>query len=598
MSLSEEAEHSIRIQLITGIVLSGILLLALLPIGIYAGVDSSLFSIFFLSHLGLVLLSTYRIFTLMWSLGIDSSWRRTVFFFLAVLFLCAMVIQGILPVTAQDALIHHLAVPKWWVEANRIIPIAWHEWSFYPMLLNLGFTFLLKNGLGVLIPLYHTLFLILLCGVVSSFVYYKSRKAHLTQIAFLLTLSLPICIRLASTPLVDLGLALWAAIAWFSIIYWIEEEKGRRYLFLSGISLGLALGTKYNGLLYCALFFPFYLLLCLQRRLSVRVIFWGGATLIFFALLVYSPWLIKNFSWTGNPIYPLYKNTFGGSIDALPATSGFGPLEHRKRVYGESDVDIILIPIRMLLFGKDGDPRYFDGVLSPFLVLAILPVWLLRRESWAVSTSLISAFYVLFAVVLGSSRIRYIAPVYGPLLVLAVFGLNEAGRLFKQSRVKPFQYIVFSFHLIFALVYIALLFKTSETIHFISGSETKQDYLRRRIEEYKVIEFANQNIKEGATYLLLTGNVFYYFEGQVISGGYYSADPVIQWINNASDSKGLKIAFESHQISYLLAHVGRTKRSLSGKLSNAKKSLWNDFVTQELELIKREDPYWLWRLRK
>ncbi len=78
----------------------------------------------------------------------------------------------------QRRLIHHLAVPKWWIEAGEIHPIQWHEWSYYPMLLQLVYTMLLCLA-RVPYPIIISYTLVLLAAR-PSFVKHKTDNADLS----------------------------------------------------------------------------------------------------------------------------------------------------------------------------------------------------------------------------------------------------------------------------------------------------------------------------------------------------------------------------------------------------------------------------------
>ena len=109
---------------------------------------------------------------------------------------------------------------------------------------------------------------------------------------------------------------------------------------------GLAMGTKYNGLL------TFFLLSCFVplagmrradsppgmarlRREGASAPSAPGCLFAAVALAVFSPWMIRNTLWTGNPVYPLYDGLF------RPAAAGAPPLQaergrrRRRRGRGE-----------------------------------------------------------------------------------------------------------------------------------------------------------------------------------------------------------------------------------------------------------------------
>ena len=181
-----------------------------------------------------------------------------------------------------------------------------------------------------------------------------------------------------------------------------------------------------------------------------KALLWG-ACFASVALAVFSPWMIRNLVWSGNPLYPLYDSLFNPSGGGHG--SSLGPWAIRKLVYGESWWEILLIPLRVFVQGQDDLPQLFDGRLNPLLL--ILPIFVFfprpnraKREnrnegptaagesdilSGGVRGTLqteklallgFSAGYLLIAFFTTDMRVRYIAPIIPPLVILAVLGFQ------------------------------------------------------------------------------------------------------------------------------------------------------------------------------
>ena len=81
-------------------------------------------------------------------------------------------------------------------------------------------------------------------------------------------------------------------------------------------------------------------------------------------LVVFSPWTIRNYLWTGNPLYPLFKSFFSEAPAILSSGTEITSLTVRKLLYNESTLQVLLLPFRMFFEGKDNSPQFFDGQLS------------------------------------------------------------------------------------------------------------------------------------------------------------------------------------------------------------------------------------------
>jgi len=89
-----------------------------------------------------------------------------------------------------------------------------------------------------------------------------------------------------------------------AFVRWRDDDYiGAKWLILSAVCMGLAAGSKYNDLiawLFLNLMIVFYYSRDTKKKLpALRY----GVVFFAIALLVVSPWFIKNYIQTGNPIY-------------------------------------------------------------------------------------------------------------------------------------------------------------------------------------------------------------------------------------------------------------------------------------------------------
>lgn len=566
-------------------VISGVVLTLLLPVGILIGINNPIYFYIFLLHLLLLMQAAWL--SLRFAV-VECEGVRWKIFILAAAFLCLISIgvqSVVLPVTAFDALIHHLAVPKWWVERGFIHEIKWHEWSYYPMLLNLAFTALISAGFGKLCALYHLLYLIIFAGVVGAFA--KDKFPVVKFVSFILCITLPICLKLASTPLVDLGLALYGAIAVFSLFIWLDTLSDKIFYY-GAIALGLSLATKYNALLVAVLMVPLFLITA-SKKFTPFQCSRRGATFFFIALVVFGPWLIKNFVWTGNPLFPLYKGLFGSPTMGA-AVSGFSPIEHRVRIYGESWTDIALIPIKMILFGADGDPRFFDGVLTPVLLFALIPPRFGGKGEWRLNLYFYMVFYFLFAILLQSIRIRYLAPIFGVAVAISALNIFETTLNFRLQ----FRRAVLT---AFAVIHFTVLGLYLWQLLYPGLAVERVQHLSKRIPEYSMIEYVNNNLPaDSRTYLAYTSNAFYYYDKEVVSGGYFSGRLLIALLKRSETLNDFLSNLKQERITNLAVHRIRLKTNLEDVLDDKHKLIWNQFNEKHLRTLYQVGAYTLWQI--
>ncbi len=322
---------------------------------------------------------------------------------LLIILVAAILILCWVPPVSRDALTHHLALPKLYLAHGGIYEIPTISFSYYPMNLDLLYLIALYFGSDIAPKFIHFSFALLCAGLIYG--YLKRRLDTLWGlVGALMFLSLPVIVKLSITVYVDLGLIFFSTASLIFFMRWIEEQYQIKYLILSAIFCGLALGTKYNGLLVfmlLALFVPFAYsrkqsntgaadssrsgnkgLYTTTRTLGYAALF------IFISLLIYSPWFIRNMIWTHNPVYPLYNSWFNPqektmavddgdtSQDTASPASGrkrkpLSPFLKRKLLYNETFWQAMAVPVRIFFQGKDDDPRLFDGKLNPYLLILL-----------------------------------------------------------------------------------------------------------------------------------------------------------------------------------------------------------------------------------
>ena len=280
--------------------------------------------------------------------------------------------------------------------------------SYYPMNLELLYLIPLYFGNDIVPKYIHFVFALLTAFLVYG--YLKKRTDRIFALfGALFFLSIPVIVKLSITVYVDLGLIFFSTASIIFLFKWIEYEFKLKHLVVSALFCGLALGTKYNALIVFFLLSMFVMFAysrisrneenrpgSIQKssQVSLKALFFG-ALYIFIVLLVFSPWMIRNYVWTKNPVYPLYQGFFN-RINAGPVSveqdggdnsimqpkkdnSGkeWSHFAIRRIIFNESLMQTVLIPIRIFFEGEDNNPKYFDGKLSPFLF--ILPFFAFFR---------------------------------------------------------------------------------------------------------------------------------------------------------------------------------------------------------------------------
>jgi len=491
-----------------------------------------------------------------------------IFHWLVLLLIVGMIIVVVLmasvPPVSRDALVHHLAVAKLYLLHGGIYEIPSLDFSYFPMNLELLYMIPLSLGNDIIPKYMHFLFGLATAGLI--FFYLKKRINTIYGLCgSLFFLSIPVIVKLSITVYVDLGLIFFSTAAVFLLFKWLEKGNQLKYLFLAGVCCGLAAGTKYNGLItffLLTLFTPF-----LYSRSAPQPSFAkaAGYGLFFFAiaLLVYSPWPLRNYLWTGNPLFPLFDSWFNPGKQ--PAGITMSPLLARKLLYHESWWQIALLPVRIFFTGQDNNPQYFDGKLNPFLlILPILTFFLPEKNGgtrFEKSTMLnFVVLYFLFAFFQSGMRIRYISPVIPFLVILSVYGLRQMVELRRSVR-RPLLSRTVSLAVLPVVIlllvynghYIEQQFREVRPLEYLRGKVSRDQYINRYRPEYSLIQFANKSLPGNSKILaIFLGNRGYYFDRRVVFDLRHSRSMLCAMVRRARSAETIAAQLRQKKITHLL----------------------------------------------
>ncbi len=213
----------------------------------------------------------------------------------------------------------HLGFPWVWLQGGTIRALP-HDWySFMPVNSSLLFAY----GLGTLgqwsAQLVHWW-----CGVVAVLATGALARRTVGGSAAIWTVwivaTTPVVLHLATTAGSDLVLAMFAAGAWLALSRTVAEGDGPlRWWIATGVCVGLAVGTKYIALGTVAIPIAFGAVVLhrpWRRDVEGRRFVPHAALAAVTAAVTFSPWAVRNFWATGNPLFPFANRLFASTLRA------------------------------------------------------------------------------------------------------------------------------------------------------------------------------------------------------------------------------------------------------------------------------------------
>jgi hypothetical protein len=309
-------------------------------------------------------------------------------------------------------------------------------------------------------------------------------------------------------------------------------------------------------------------------------------------VLPFAPWLIKNWFQTSNPFYPLLGSFFSArsaSVAEGASLINLGILEKRELLYGEDIWQILGLPLRIFFSGQDDNPQYFDGVLTPIMIL-FLP-WAFKGK-WRYEKKLIALFafgYLLMALFLIDMRIRYILLILPSLVVLLVYGIFNMYLSIKRPG------FLLATLLLFVVWHGTFLWRYAQregTLTYLRGSESRDVFLARALPEYPAMQHVNDKVPSAAKiYLLFLGRRAYYCERDYFHDAGELPAFLLGAIQKAKDPQDIGRILNSKSITHLMIREDLLTRFLTDNLTPAQGRIWNDFATARLKLAFRERGY-------
>jgi hypothetical protein len=526
-----------------------------------------------------------------------TNWFGRSLWLLILVLIVEEILLGLLPPTSRDELTHHLAIPKLYAQAGRIIEVPIAPYAYYPMLLDMLYTPWVYWGYDFVSKLIHGLY----AGLTGLLLFaYLERRMNAVYglLGFFFYLSMPVIARLSHWGYIDLGITFYTTAAMLSLLRWRETRSDLRWLSLAALSLGFALATKPNGLVAALLIGVLFALMLVKPprprfvTIARSLLVFGGLT-----LLPFLPWLWKNWFQTGNPFFPLLGNWFAAASGAAGAGAGIGTagiFAKRELFYGENFWQIAALPLRVFLSGRDDNPQFFDGVLTPFLIV-FLP-WAFKGK-WREEKNYLAAFALLFlfyAMFLVDLRIRYILSIVPPLVILAVYGIFNIYLSIKRPAYLFAAIGLFSlWHGIYAWRY----WQEETPLAYLSGAVGRDAYLARRLPEYTSFQYiAKTTPADAKIYLLFVGRRAYYCERNYFHDGGELPGFLLAAIRGAASADQIEQKLKSRGITHLMVREDLLTAFLTNNLTPVQAALWNRFAETRLRLSFRDRNYAVYQI--
>jgi hypothetical protein len=527
--LAEEIAFSIMLG--TGVV--GLLIFGLGMLGLFSALPVALLFV------ALLILTRQDVFrfctaaTVTAKQNVISKERRVV----AILFFAMLVLltlRAALPPHAIDEAIYHLAAPKSFVDAGRIYPLYDNFSGDMPLLAHMFYAVCLIAKADIAARVFSLSLAVTSAIALYAFGvrYFNRAMGALGMFGFF---GAGMVLEVSVTTRIDVTLAGMGFCALYAMINYFETDS-RGWLWASALLSGFSLGIKYTAAIWLALMGVMFLYESLFRK-HHRITTVLGRGLIFsiIALAAFSPWMLKNYFFFKNPVYPFVTGEvaeYGAEgtrfFNADDERKMEGYLDQSRREIPEtfSQINALMIeaeghrqerhPFRVWEFFTDPE-RYNMGLAEghhePNYLFFLVPLLLfLPKNRWIVWLALISVAF--FCVVASTSWIaRYYVPIYPALTFIAVYVLVTLAEKLKAqapiARILPVTAVVTAVAL--TLFIFALQFYVSGGASFLAGRLSRREFLQAGF-YYPAIDYINHNTPGDSKVMLIGAQMGYHLQ--------------------------------------------------------------------------------------
>jgi 4-amino-4-deoxy-L-arabinose transferase-like glycosyltransferase len=381
--------------------------------------------------------------------------------------------------------------------------------------------------------------------------------------------------QVSTTARIDVTLAGILFLATYAMAVYLEERVAK-WLWLSAFFSGVAISIKLTGLLWVAILGCVYLLQLGYKsfRADLVVHLRRGVFYFLIVLALVSPWLLKNYVYFHDPIYPLVSGETVTSRRSEPL-AGFGPAEEQRlETYfqrtKESNSQVAentrTILANAAAYRPDRHPFQFWGYFTdpnlfnvgepnhtPNYLFILCPCFIFfgrdRRLIWLAISCVV--FFV--GMSWSAWTARYLLPIYPPLTLIAAYTIVQATAWLKSKSAMAI-----------AIPVIALLLTTGNTLrletlqmirtrelNYINGSISRADYMGQFF-YYPSLRYVNENIGADAKVFMMGCQMGYDLQRPYVADTSWDSTPWRRLLLKGESPQDVRNAMKADGITHVL----------------------------------------------
>ena len=458
------------------------------------------------------------------------------------------------PEIFYDALVYHLAVPNYYVIRHGITPMPHNFYSDLPFTHGMLYSAaLLLKGEALAKFVNYGAGLLTAGAVLALGARYFSLRAGLWAAAIFYTVDHAMLASWSAGT--EALLMFFSTLALYSILN--RDEENKRWLWLAACFCGLAMGVKYTGFFTAV---GVMLIYAWQDRAKPLTVLKNLALFTLIATFFVGPWLVKNYLYQGNPVFPFALKIFGAGPQSDPQKlSDF--IGHASQLGPLKPLAWLLTPWKVTM-GQIGNSEYF----SPLFLLLLPGAFLLSAPAGAALTGL----WIFFLAVWGgwsvsSTMVRFLMPAYPAAgLIMAAYLFSPGHKALKSALKAVALVVCFT-----GLYWAGMIFYSQGRWRPLTGAVPVEDYLSHTQQtypnsSYSGVKFINEKTGPGAKVLLVGDERSYYLKKDFIVSSVYDKTALVEYAAASRDGEDLYARLKADGITHILLNPAEAIRLGAG----------------------------------
>lgn len=490
------------------------------------------------------------------------------------LIVLVMILRALTPPHAVDEAIYHLASVKRFIEAGSLTPLYDIAQGNTHMLAHMLYVPCLMIGADSAAKLLSVGFTLL----ISFALYAYARRFFDESIGYLAALAFfgaGMVLEVGVTARIDVTLAGVLFLATYAMTVYLDHRLPR-WLWLSAFLSGVAVGIKLTALIWVGALGCAYLIQTLYRasgRERLRHL-WFGVCYSLILVAVVSPWLLKNYVYFHDPVYPFRGETVNDRRSE--AVSYFGPVEEQKleQHFHRAQEQNPQLSARISEILADAAARrperhplqfwsYFtDPTLynvgepyhTPNYLFIICPLFLaFRRERKLIWLSVFCVWFFML-MVWSAWTARYLLPLYPSLTLIAAYTVMKLTRwLGPKISLSPAVLPVLALLLttgVSGYYEISQLIRYRE-LNYINGSLTRANYMSL-VFYYPCIRYINENAPPDSKIFMMGSQMGYDLKRSYVADTTWESTPWRRLLLKSNSPEETRDAMKAEGITHVL----------------------------------------------